>query len=182
MDYITFYNMLQESLCEPDSTSEHTQHIQAEEQAAADSAAASSAALAPLALPPEATRTEEGLVASSGAAASIQHNQLRQPGALAAAGQLARTIKAAQLGVQIVPTSGFSSRTRCRSMPNKERVGHRAAVTFTADCWVCLRCQWQCGGSAGLWINMGTELASKLNRKSRAWPTGLEETFNRHLC
>lgn len=60
MDYITFYNMLQESLCEPDSTSEHTQHKQAEEQATADGAAASSATLA---LPPEATRIETGLAA-----------------------------------------------------------------------------------------------------------------------
>lgn len=64
-------------------------------QAAADSAAASSATLALL---PETMRTElvgaDRLVASSGAAASIQHNQLKQPGSLAAK-QLARTIKAA---------------------------------------------------------------------------------------
>lgn len=77
------------------STAEEMQQRQAKAQAAADSAAASSAAPAPL---PKTIKTEllgaDRLVASAGAAASSQCVQLKQPGCLAAAEQLARTIKA----------------------------------------------------------------------------------------
>lgn len=87
MGYLTFYNMFSDGLSEMQQRKEKA-------QAAADSAAARSAAAASRL---EMIKTEllgaDRLVASSGAAGSIQLKKLKQPWCLAAAEQLARTIK-----------------------------------------------------------------------------------------
>ncbi len=96
MDYFTFYNMLSKSMqiCASQDPLLRKCNKDTEPQAVADSAAASSAAPAPL---PETIKTElpgaDRLVASGGVAARSQLSQLQQPGCLAAAEQLTRTIK-----------------------------------------------------------------------------------------